>query len=244
VLDTSSPVQQWADARADALLARLADAARWRSAHQPFSGADRASGRIAVHVGPCVVVDVRLTLPSAGIDSLMLHAFAPSSTASPHFLSDLAVLADGTWHFHVDLVPRVDAVHEPASLEAQAPMTGWADHAYALPGAAPIAIPRRLRALSSPWLVGVIVDEQQVDELTAIHEAYAGRFHELLAAPLATAMSAEGLVQRDRAHRAALFDDATDPVWSFLAEHVGQEPVDRILALVRGTAADPATVIG
>jgi hypothetical protein len=84
----------------------------------------------------------------------------------------------------------------------------------------------------------VIVGEPEADDLTAIHDAYVDRFAALLAAPLPSSMSPEALAARDRTHRAALFDDATDPVWSFLAEHVGDEPVDRILALITG-AVDP-----
>jgi hypothetical protein len=238
VPDTRSPIQRWSDERAAHLISTLAAADQWRTEHLPFAGPDDATGRLTLHVGPCTVVDVRLALPALGIDSAMLHAFAPSGSSSPHLLSDLAVLADGTWHFHVDLMPRIDPVIDPSSLEAQTPLTSWAERAMALPGARPIAIPRRLRALSSAWLVGVIVSEAEADDLTAIHDAYIDRFAGLLAAPLPTSMSSAALAARDREHRAALFDDATDPVWSFLAEHVGTEPVDRILALITG-AVDP-----
>jgi hypothetical protein len=226
-------VQEWADARA-AMIAAALPGLDEPTRPARFVGLDGAQGQVSVRRSLATLVDVRLTLPALGIDSVMQHVFAPSGSASPHLLSDLAVLADGTWHFHVDLVPRLDAVHEPEHLDAFAPLTPSALHAYALPGATPIDIPRRLRALSSPWLIGVVVDAMHADDLAAIHGAYVSRFIDLLKAPPPTAVDQAALSSRDRRHRAALFDDATDPVWSFLAEQVGPEPVETILGLVRG----------
>lgn len=225
----------WADARLATLLeARSLD----RVVDQQLTAVNGSDGygSLQVFQGDLTIVDSRLTLPTSGIDSVMLHAFAPSGGTSPHLLSDLAVLPDGRWHFHVDLLPRVDLVATPSYLdEVYPPLTAAHDRAYAIEGSTPISLPLRLRALSSPWLIGVVASPHDEPALTEIFGTYTRRWAHLLNQPPATAMvvDPESQVARDRQHRAALFDDATDPVWSFVAATVGHEATATLLDAVR-----------
>jgi hypothetical protein len=224
-------VQSWCDERAAALVRRLdADLVATHS----FTGVDDAYGTLTVHHGRATIVDSRLTIPSHGVDSVMLHAFAPSGSSTPHLLSDLAGLADGHWHFHVDLLPRVDLVQDTSYLdEVFPPLTPSRDQAYGLPGAALIPIPLRLRALASAWLVGVIGAPHDAEAFTQVHSAYVDRFIDLLDNPPEVALAPERLRERDAVHRAALFDAATDIVWDVLTELIGADAVGEILAAVR-----------
>ena len=85
-------------------------------------GSTRSGARVRV-------VDTRLLIPALGLDAAMVHAFAPSESTSPHLLSDLATMHDPTpdggtemtWHFHVDLMPRVDLITAPEFIDAVYP---------------------------------------------------------------------------------------------------------------------------
>jgi hypothetical protein len=224
-------VQEWADARAAHLIRLL-------NAHQvdtrTFTGVDDAHGTLTVHHGRATLVDARLWIPAHGVDSVMQHAFAPSGSSTPHLVSDLAGLADGRWHFHVDLLPRVDVVRDTDYLDhVFRPLTAVHDQAYELPGSTPIPLPLRLRALASSWLVGVVGGSDDAAAFARVHDSYVARFIELLDHPPTVALSPAELRGRDAAHRAALFDAATDEVWEVLIDFVGADAVNEILSAVR-----------
>ena len=187
------------------------------------------------------VVDTRLLIPALGLDATMVHAFAPSESTSPHLLSDLATkhrpTPDGgtemTWHFHVDLMPRVDLIIDPEFIDAVYPsLTQAHTSAYAIEGMMPIAVPHRLRSLASPWLIGAIV--RPTDEVVTreLFTTYANRWHELVNNPPLVADPASQR-ERDIKHRATMFNNDTDPVWQNLAKLVGQADTDTLLAAIR-----------
>jgi len=199
-------------------------------------------GSLTVHTGriadkPVRVVDTRLVIPDLSIDSVMLHAFAPGDSASPHLLSDLASLTeDGevSWHFHVDLMPRIDLVGSLRHLESVfTPLTNMYDSAFAIAGMRPIQIPPRLRALTSAWLVGAIVSPDDDDAIDAVFNGYVRQWQQCVTEPPETAMDAMALASRDRHHRAAMFNPETDIVWEFLADLIGQDDVDTILEAIK-----------
>jgi hypothetical protein len=225
-------VQEWSNQRTAGLIARtkatLADEVAF---HRLDNG--KACGGLRVYEGSARVVDSRLTLDDLGIDSVMVHAFAPSSSTSPHLLSDLACMPDGRWHFHVDLLPRVDLMTHPDYLDSvYPPLEERFLAATGLPGSEPMAVPRRLRALGSAWLVGVVAAATDEPVLTDTHDFYAQRFLDLLAAP-PEPVDGDAQIERDRAHRRSLFDQATDPVWDVLNGIIGKESVDGLLAAIR-----------
>lgn len=193
----------------------------------------RDCGGLRIYEGDARVIDSRLTLDDLGIDSVMVHAFAPSASSSPHLLSDLAFMPDRRWHFHVDLLPRVDLMTSPDYLDGVfPPLEAAFTAATTLPGSAPMPVPRRLRALGSAWLVGVIADASDEPTLTTTHDAYAAHFLDLLYQPPVVVAASEQR-ERDRAHRRSLFDEATDPVWDVLKGIIGSDSVEAILSAVR-----------
>jgi hypothetical protein len=225
-------VQQWSDQRTASLVqrthGRLVDEVAF---HRVDSGS--ACGGLRVYEGAARVIDSRLTLDDVGIDSVMVHAFAPSTTTSPHLLSDLACMPDGRWHFHVDLLPRVDLMTHPDYLDGvYPPLEQHFLAATGLPGSEPMAVPRRLRALGSAWLVGVVAAASDEPVLTDTHDHYAQRFLDLLDDP-PEPVDPDQQIARDRAHRRSLFDEATDPVWDVLNGIIGKVSVDGILEAIR-----------
>lgn len=191
-------------------------------------------GEVRVWTGPLVpkLVDSRLVVPAQGIDSVMLHAFAGSGTSSPHLGSDVAGFG-GRLSFNIDLTPRVDLAVDPGYLdEVYAPLTEPRAAVLALGSAEPIDLSLRLLAFSSPWIVGVTVDESDLPGVERAYAAYLDRFHALVAAEPPVAVEPD-LAARDRRQRRAQFDPASDEVWDFLAEMLGRTSVDTILDLVR-----------
>jgi hypothetical protein len=232
----------WADERL-ASVRRGVDVTTVIDHELPALDGSDAHGRLQLLRGPgtaaVTIVDSRLRIPSQGIDSVMLHAFSPSGSTSPHLLSDLAVMSDGRWHFHVDLMPRVDLVTSSDYLDTvYPPLTASFERAHAIDTSEPIPLPLRLRALSSPWIVGVIAPGTAAEVLTGVHQDYVTRWTSLVASPPAADASwtPDALAARDQRHRATLFDDATDPVWSFVSGIVGADAASMLLDAVRGTA--------
>jgi hypothetical protein len=131
-------------------------------------------------------------------------------------------------------MPRVDLILETDYLDGvYQPLSPSVDRAYGLDGAVPIAIPLRLRALSSPWLIGVTGGGHDAQTFAEIHGVYTDRFLDLLADPPATSLTADRLRHRDGDHRFATFNAATDPVWDILTDLVGAAAVEAILSAVR-----------
>ena len=240
-----SALQELADRWARHLTSQIENPEQERTPFvSPETGADVGSltvttGRIGGQ--PVRIVDTRLIVPSTGINAVMLHAFAPAATTSPHLLSDNATAQDPspdggrrtTWHFHVDLMPRVDPVVDPDYLaKVHQTLTPVYRAAYNLPGSLPIAIPHRLRALASPWIIGTIVEPLEADALNNAWRAYADRWCALVADPPMPA-DPDAQIARDTAHRAAMFDSSTDPVWEHLAVMIGRSSTDAVLSAIR-----------
>ena len=104
--------------------------------------------------------------------------------------------------------------------------------AYAIADMLPIAVPHRLRSLASPWLVGAIVLPTDNVATSQAFTAYAKHWHELVNSP---PLVSDPVIQRARdiAHRGAMFNDETDPVWQHLAKLVGQTDTNKVLAAIR-----------
>jgi hypothetical protein len=235
-----SGIQQLTDRLRDQLVDRFA----LTEVGAPFEPLVRSADGTSAGVvrvwtgGPgLTVVDSRLVLPEISVDSSMLHAFTASDCGAPHLVSDLAGLPHGV-NFHVDLVPRVDLAAHPVYLDTvYPPLTDARAAAYAVDGVRRVDVPLRLLAFSSPWLVGVTVRPEQVEQVAGTYDTYLDRFAALLAEP--PTVGDVDLAARDRVTRRAQFDSASDPVWDFLAGIVGRPSVDRLLAVLHdGQAPD------
>jgi hypothetical protein len=222
-------VRAWADERAAALRARYALPAV-PAATYAITGDPDGYGSLSVSDGPVRLVDARLVAPALGIDSVMQHVLMPSSSDVPHLVSDLAGLPDGRWHFHVDLLPRVDLATRTDTIRAaHEPLTPHFARAMALPDSRPIELPMRLRALSSVWMVGVVAHAHDALTLHEIHDAYA----DVQQGRTAERSDDDAFAARDLAHRTALFHRDTDIVWDVLIGLIGQDRVDAILTALR-----------
>jgi len=236
-----SPLQDLADRLRDGLLARH-DLTEVGAPYETLTLLEtgQAVGVVRVWTGDTIpkLVDSRLVVPALEIDSVMLHAFAPTDSAVPHLGSDVAGI-EGRFSFNLDLTPRVDLALEPGYIDTvYEPMTTARNAAYAIEGAEPVDIPLRLRAFSSPWIVGVNVTEEQLPHVERAYDEFLGHFSALLATGVPTGSSVDVAV-RDRAQRRAQYDPASDEVWDFLASILGQSSVDVILELIRDPG--PAT---
>jgi hypothetical protein len=230
-----SPLQDLADRLRDGLLATH-DLIEVGAPYETFRliGTGEPVGFVRVWTGRSIpkLVDSRLVVPALGIDSVMLHAFAPTDSAVPHLGSDVAGV-DGRFSFNLDLTPRVDLALDPGYLDAvYEPVNAARDEAYAIDGAELVDIPLRLRAFSSPWIVGVSVTEDQLPAVERTYEQFLAHFNALLASGVSTTVGGDPSV-RDRAQRRAQYDPANDEVWEFLASVFGQPSVDVVLDLIR-----------
>lgn len=193
-----------------------------------------AAGSVRVWHGDAVarVVDVRLAVPAAGIDSVMLHAFTSDHSAAPHLTSDLAGLGEA-FHCFIDLAPRVELATEPAYLDGiYPPLEDARERAYATPRATEIEVPLRLRAFTSPWITGVRVPAEALDAIEEVFTVYVEHFC-ALAEKGAPPVAAIDLAASDRVRRRAQFDPASDQVWDLLATLVGRPATETILTLLR-----------
>ena len=230
-----SALQQLTDRIRDSIVARY----DLREVGDPFevlalTDTGERVGEVRVWTGRTIpkLVDSRLTVADKGIDSVMLHAFAGSDTTAPHLTSDVAGV-DGRLALGLDMTPRVDLATEPAYLDAvYAPLSDAHAAAAAIDGAQPMDVPLRLRAFTSPWMTGVSLTEDRLDEIEKVYDVYLDRFFTVLdeGAPRSPTWTSSG---RDRLVRRAQFDPASDGVWDFLAEMLGQSSVDTLLDLVR-----------
>lgn len=193
------------------------------------------AGAVDVWRGGAVraLVSVTLSVPTQRIEGSMLHALAEPDSPIPHLTSDLA-LVDGDVAFGCDLLPRVEARLDPDWFEA---VYGGLDQIRAGLAAAPslggLPVPLRLRALSSPWLVAARVSPGDYSVAEQVLSAYAGRFAECAQDPPPSVVEPADLAARDSAHLAALFDEATDPVWGSFGALVGAGARDAVLGLLR-----------
>jgi hypothetical protein len=231
-----TPIQSLTDDVRDGLVERFGlveTGDPYEELHLASSG--ERVGEIRVWTGTAVdaLVDVRLALPSTGLDSTMLHAFAPSGSAVPHLGTDL-VGGASTVTFNADLMPRVDLAAHSDYLDAvYAPLTDARSAAYAVDGAVPVDLPLRLRAFCSPWVAAVRVPLERLDAIARPYAAYADRFAALVERGVEIDADVRALEARDRAHRRAQFDPACDDVWDLLTSIVGPDSVRTVLRLVR-----------
>ena len=189
------------------------------------------AGRMRVwHGGPVArLVDVEMAIASIGIDSTMTHVFADASSAVPHFTSDVATIPEGVF-VNVDLMPRVDLVNETKYLDTvYAPLTEPLNSILALDDTRAIALPPRLKALCSPWILGVTAPATDLTRLAAGIYAYLDRWFDMaFGAVPEVGLSSEDLVLRDAHHRSTLFHPLSDEVWSLLPELIGAEATNHI----------------
>ncbi len=195
------------------------------------------------------VVYSALSIDDFGMDTHQVYAFTPTSSAIPHLFLDTAISpnTDGTFHFGLDLVPRIDL---GASLDyaetVYGPITEVRAEALAQPGVMPVPSLGPLQwSVRSPWMVAAIVMPNELKSLSGVVDAYLDQWIHLVVSglPVAAANDAkwQDLAERDRRNRAAMFSPRTNPVWGFLDRIVGAQAAEDMKALLTRQVTDGAS---
>ena len=199
--------------------------------------------------GGVSLVYVGMTVEAFGLDSHMIFAFAPPQSAVPHFTLD-AVLAGPHYAFHLDLVPRVDPGAHLAYLEhCFVPLTAAHDAAARIEGLSPAHLSPLQWQLMSAWMLAHRADEAAFAAIGPTVAAYRDHWLSLVRdgvpAGLLDGAGGAQLAERDRRHRAAVFNADVDPVWANVDRLLGAEVSASIRDSLRtaGHAAATSTCV-
>ena len=154
-----------------------------------------------------------------------LYAFSLPSTLAPHLALEWGHIEgpegeDGRLSVFVDLLPRLDlAVNQDYIDELYEPLTPVLVEAWDIKGArSDRHLPRRIVAFS-PWRFSASAPASEVDALLEVVDRYTDHWLATLSGgvgasvdPLASDPSR--LVQRDKYHREAMFDEKAMAHWS------------------------------
>ncbi len=177
------------------------------------------------------VVQSAMSVELFGMDTHQVYAFTPADSAIPHFFVDTAISpnTDGTFHFGLDLAPRLDLGASLDYTEAvYGPLTDIRSEALGQPGVMPVPSLGPLQwSIRSPWMAAAIVQPDDLRKLATVADAYLDQWLRLMANGLPAAAGADAAWQdpgeRDRRNRAAMFSPRTNPVWMLLDRLVGAE---------------------
>ncbi|HAM24342.1 MAG TPA: hypothetical protein DHW34_00500 [Actinobacteria bacterium] len=183
-----------------------------------------------------------LSVDAFGMDTHQLYAFTPAGSAVPHLFVDSAISpnTDGTFHFGLDLAPRVDlGSHLDYSEAVYGPLTTPRSEALSQPGVEPVPSLGPLQwSIRSPWMVAAITDPAALRSLTGITDLYVTQWLALLANGLGSevenTITDEPVELRDRRNREAMFSPRTNPVWGLLDKLVGAEAAQAMKDLLVG----------
>jgi nucleoside-diphosphate-sugar epimerase len=214
----------------------------------PLDGRRIGEFRVYTRADGTRVVYSALTIDEFGMDTHQLYAFTAADSAIPHLFLDTAISpnTDGTFHFGLDLVSRLDLAASLDYSEAvYAPLTDARTEAITAPGVMPVPSLGPLQwSIRSPWMVASIVMPDDLRKLSAVVDVYVGQWLTLMAEglPAAAADDAawQNLPERDRRNREAIFSPRTNPVWMLLDRLVGQEAATAMRDLLLAPAEQSA----
>lgn len=208
----------------------------------PLDGSRIGEFRVFTRADGVRLVYSRLAIDDFGMDTHQVYAFTPATSAVPHLFLDTAISPNtgGTFHFGLDLAPRVDLGASLDYVDAvYTPLTEPRAVALAQPGILPVPSIGPLQwALRSPWMIAAIAAPDDLKSLAPISEEYVGRWLGLVTDGLAEDVSAgvswQDLGVRDRLSREAMFSARTNPVWILIDRLVGPESSAAMRALLVG----------
>jgi nucleoside-diphosphate-sugar epimerase len=208
----------------------------------PLDGARIGEFRVYSREDGVRLVYSALSIDDFGMDTHQVYVFTPPSSALPHLFVDTAISPNtgGTFHFGLDLAPRVDLGASLDYLDAvYTPLTEPRAAALAQPGILPVPSIGPLQwALRSPWMIAAIAMPADLKSLGSITDAYVDRWLALtragLSADVVAGIEWQDVVRRDRLSREAMFSARTNPVWTLLDRLVGAEAAASMRALLVG----------
>jgi hypothetical protein len=186
---------------------------------------------------------ISMTVPPIGLDSHMLYAHTPPTSAVPHFTLD-SVSHGEDFAFHLDLPPRVDPGANLAYLDvAYGSLTEIRSAALEIPGLSTAQISPRQWAIMSAWMLVQRADAAAFDAIFAPVAAYRDHWLSLVASGIPNDVlegpgaDAQERAARDLRNRAAVFSPSVDPVWSQVDRLLGPEMSGRLQGLLRTPGA-------
>jgi hypothetical protein len=211
----------------------------------PLDGQRIGEFRVYTRSDGITLIYSRLSIEAFAMDTHQVYGFTASDSPIPHLFIDTAISpnTEGTFHFGLDLVPRVDLGANLAySLDVYAPLDEIRADALARPGVMPVPSIGPLQwSIRSPWMVPAIVLPADLLALSDVTDAYVDRWLELVNGAMDPEVAAEAASQhvaiRDTRNREAMFSPQTNPVWGLLDKLVGAETAGRMKDLLIGRTA-------
>ena len=184
------------------------------------------------------VVTCTLQVEPIQLDSHMLFAFTPGTSAIPHFTLD-SVQAGEHFAFHLDLIPRLDLGANLVYMdEVFAPLSEIFEQGNAIDGLSMAHLSPRQNAIMSPWMLAKRATEEAFSSIEATVEAYQRHWFSLLENGISkearAGLSDEALQARNLANKRIIFDPEVDPVWARITPMIGEEAVAAQRALLIG----------
>lgn len=210
----------------------------------PLEGQRIGEFRVYTGADGVTLIYSRLSIDAFAMDTHQVYAFTAPDSPIPHLFLDTAISpnTEGTFHFGLDLVPRVDLGANLAySLDVYSPLDGIRAEALARPGVMPVTSLGPLQwSIRSPWMVPAIVLPADLLALSDVTDAYVDRWLELVRGAMDPAVAADAGSQhvaiRDTRNREAMFSPQTNPVWGLLDNLVGAQTAGRMKDLLIGRA--------
>jgi hypothetical protein len=181
-------------------------------------------------------VYVGLSVPAIGLDSHMVFAFSPAGVPVPHFTLD-SVFGQGTYAFHLDLIPRADLGTHLDYLDwAHTPLDATFDEVTARPGLTKTAIGPRQFAMMSPWMLVHRADEEAFRGIDGAVKSYLEHWFGLVEGEVPDAVASDvadtDLPARDERNRANIFNPEVDKVWAQVQGLIGAEQAEAVRTLL------------
>ena len=200
-------------------------------------------GQVRLFRGPPLfqVVTTTIVVPPIGLDSHMLFAFAPSSSAVPHFTLD-SVQAGDQLAFHLDLIPRLDlGAHLGYMDRCFTPLSASFAKGEAMAGLSKAQLSPRQHAIMSPWMLAKRATAEAFGAIDALVDDYLRHWFELVEEGVDDALlegaDQAALIDRDRRNKAIIFNRDVDRVWDQITPLVGVDAAERQIELLRRTSA-------
>lgn len=187
-------------------------------------------------------VYVGLAVPAIGLDSHMVFAFSPAGTPVPHFTLD-SVFGQGTYAFHLDLIPRADlGTHLPYLDWAHTPLDEVFAEVSERPGLTKTAIGPRQFAMMSPWMLVHRAEEEAFRGIGSAVGTYLDHWFSLVEGDVPADVLADvadtDLAARDARNRANIFSPEVDKVWAQVQQLLGAEQMEAVRALLLDNQVD------
>ena len=184
------------------------------------------------------VVTCSMVAAPMQLDSHMMFAFTPGSSAVPHFTLD-SVKAGEHFAFHLDLIPRIDLGANKAYMdEVFHPLTELFEAGNAIEGLTPAHLSPRQFAIMSPWMLVSRANEAAFSAISESVAAYEDHWFSVLDRGVSDEamgdISTRQLRERSLRNKRIIFDPEVDPVWHRITGLIGQDAVDITRSLLIG----------